>query len=147
MKFFARLSLLAIVALLSSCGSFDKKWEKALNNKYTGIEGPWEGTWKSDFNGHHGKLRGIVTKKSATEYEFLYWATWARIFSGSFPSVHTVTPKGQGFELSGKEDLGALGGVFNFSGSIDAKNYKATYKSSKGDHGVFQMTRPAVPDP
>ncbi|MEM9481304.1 MAG: hypothetical protein AAGA58_16765 [Verrucomicrobiota bacterium] len=109
-----------------------------------GIEGAWEGTWLSNMNGHNGKLRGVVTKKSDTEYEFLYWASWGKIFSGSFPAVHTVVPAedGDGFTLSGTEDLGALGGVYTFEGSIDEEKYEATYKSSRKDHGVFEMTRP-----
>ena len=138
------LLLVAVASLLTSCGSFNKQWEEAIGSNYTGVEGPWEGTWKSDMNGHNGKLRAVVTKKSPTEYEFVYWATWGDVFSGSFPAVHTLKAKGKGYELSGTEDLGALGGVYTFAGGIDEKNYKATYKSSKGDHGVFEMARPVV---
>ena len=136
------LGALFITLVFSNCTSFRSDWKEAMSEPFEGIEGPWDGTWKSDFNGHNGRLRCVVTKTEDDTYEFHYWATWAGVLNGSFRADHEVTPDGEKFALEGEKDLGALGGKFTFTGSMTGDHYKAEYRSSGDDFGVFELKRP-----
>lgn len=137
------LFLLLFTLTFVSCTGFQREWKAAKAAPYQGIEGPWEGTWTSGVNQHHGKLRCIVTKVNDTEYEYHYWASWAGFLSGSFRTTHqaALQPDGKSYALSGKKDLGALGGVHEFTGSTDDKELKADFTSAGGDSGVFELKR------
>ena len=76
-----------VCLLLAGCTDFKKVWAQEMQKpaqKRVDLTGPWEGTWKSDFNGHNGKLRCIITKQPDGQYEFHYWAQWQKVLSGSF---------------------------------------------------------------
>ena len=135
-------------AMLSSCTNFRKVWADEMAKpaqKRGDLTGPWEGTWRSDVNGHNGKLRCIITKQADGAHEFHYWAQWQKVLSGSFRQNYEVTEnKGKRgtFHFEGERDLGKLGGTFTHKGTATAKTLKATYASEMGDHGVFELSRP-----
>ncbi len=142
MNRFALLIPIAAALCFSSCTSFHREWKEANSKPYEGIEGPWDGTWTSTSTGHTGQLRCVITKKSDEEYEFHYWATWAKILSGSFRVQHKVQVDGGSFKLTGEKDLGALGGVYRFTGTATEALFDATYTADGGDKGTFKMKRP-----
>ena len=133
-------TLLALV-LLSSCGAgFHRQWEQASVPTHS-IEGRWQGTWTSSFNGHTGKLLCLVgPEKPGHTREFHYFATWGKIFRGSFNAVHDVTEKNGVTTFKARHDIGKRG-TFNAEGTITPTEFQATYKAA-GDHGVFVLKRP-----
>ncbi len=136
---------------LVGCTDFKEQWRKATDEaakrkgKYADLTGPWEGTWKSDVNGHNGKLRCLITRQDDGTYEFHYWAQWQKVLSGSFRENYEVVDKKDGsFTFSGEKDLGKMGGKFTHKGTAKATSLDATYRSELGDHGVFELTRPKL---
>ena len=98
--------------------------------------------WKSVPTGHNGRLKCIITEKNEDEYEFYYWATWAKVLSGGFRTSCKVNKEGNLWKFNGTQNLGALGGKFSHEGKATNKEIKATYKAEHGDHGIFILTRP-----
>lgn len=137
------LLLLATVSL-SSCGTaFRKEWNaaKAKPVPAGSIEGAWEGSWRSNSNGHKGKLRCVIPASTASSTrEFHYHATWAKVFSGSMKAPHILKPQAKGMTFTAQHDLGSFG-QFTAQGIITDQKFSATYQAV-GDHGVFEMQRP-----
>jgi hypothetical protein len=107
--------------------------------------GAWSGTWKSSATGHHGTLQCVISPADdAGHHRFHYRATWQKILSGSFVTVHEVKPAGGGkWTFSGDSDLGPLaGGVYHHEGMVTTGSFEATYKS-KMDEGIFSLSRPS----
>jgi hypothetical protein len=127
--------------LLSSCGTgFQKEWEQASASSKS-IEGRWEGSWLSGANGHTGKLRCVVgPEQTGDTREFHYFATWGKVFRGSFNAVHEVTEKSGVTAFKAKHDIGTRG-TFHAEGTITPNEFHATYRAA-GDHGTFVMKRP-----
>ncbi len=99
----------------------------------------WEGTWSSDADGHHGKLRCRLTPLSPDRYRAQYKATYWKILRFSY----TVTLRGQAtngvVRFEGEANLGWwAGGVYRYAGQITTTNLVSTYRS-KYDHGTFQL--------
>lgn len=136
---------LIIVAFLASCSGFDQQWKAAASAATAqSIEGRWEGTWKSSVTGHAGKLRCVVgaPTNAAGDSPFTYWATWGPVFRASFATIHRVQRKKNAFSFAGEHKMPAwVGGIYNYKGEVDAKDFRATYRSSK-DSGEFEMSRP-----
>jgi len=139
------------LCLLISCGgrNFDNSWQRS-NKKYNiggkyAVTGPWEGTWLSDSNGHKGKLRCIITPLGGSQesgsYLFRYWATWAGPLQGGFDAEFDIEKMGSQYHVQGTQDLGTFGS-FQHEGVIQGENFEATYRSSTGDHGTFNLHRP-----
>jgi hypothetical protein len=109
------------------------------------LAGRWEGTWKSDQNGHSGRLRAIVDRVDANTYRIEYDGWFFGILRYTHGMNVTATPAPDGgttIRFNGEEDLGALaGGVFRYDGTADGAAFKSTYQS-KDDHGRFEMKRP-----
>jgi hypothetical protein len=139
-------SVALLTLFLSSCRSshFETQWRSATAKNYPSksIEGPWQGTWLSHGNGHHGKLRCIVGPASgkAGAHTFDYHATWAHLLSGGFSTAAVVKQKGDTASFKGEQCLGKYG-TFECDALIKAGQFHSTYKAA-GDHGVFEMTRP-----
>ena len=138
------LSLFLAAALgLSSCSSgFNQQWAAAMAKPIPAhsIEGPWQGTWLSKGNGHHGELRCVVGPESHGERTFFYHATWGGVFSGNFKAPHHVSQLGPTTAFTADSDLGSYG-KFKAVGTIKDGEFKATY-NAVGDHGEFEMKRP-----
>lgn len=141
--------VLAAVALLAAgCGSFQRQWKAAAHTpaSQAGLEGAWEGTWLSHSNAHTGRLRAVVTRTPAGEYETRFHATFWKVFSGGYTVTLRATPRDAGgWRLEGREDLGRWlfwkFGEFDYTGEATAERFDCVYRS-QNDHGVFEMKRP-----
>lgn len=154
MKAFARFFTTAlIITTLASCSlGYERQWRKVAQSHAdsppTDLTGAWEGTWESQSSGHKGTLKAIVTPApgktsdtKASQYVFLYKATWKTILTGVIEATHEAQWKGGQCTLSGSKDLGIFGGIFSFTGKATPKDFHADY-NAKLDHGVFTMKRP-----
>ena len=112
-----------------------------------GIAGRWEGTWRSDANGHTDALRCLMTAQTNGFYSARFHAQYKRglfRFSFSYTVPLEVRREGDAFRFDGGADLGWLaGGQYHYHGTATATNFHSTY-DSKYDRGVFDMTRPAA---
>ena len=129
----------------SGCARYQKQWDKAQNEilpPHQNLEGPWIGSWQSEPSGHSGKLKCIIKQTNKGQYEFYYWATWAKVISGGFRITCDVKKIEKEWAFDGDKDLGSLGGKFIHSGTATPNKLKATYKSDRGDHGSFNLSRP-----
>jgi hypothetical protein len=138
---------LAISLLLacSGCAKYQKQWEKTQNEilpPHKNLEGSWVGSWKSEPSGHGGKLKCIIKETDKGQYEFYYWATWAKVISGGFRITCKVKKIDTEWTFEGDKNLGSLGGKFTHTGTAFPNKLKATYKSDRGDHGSFTLSRP-----
>jgi hypothetical protein len=139
------LFLLIATAFLSSCSmTFHREWRAALKQgPKPGVEGAWQGTWKSDVNGHHGRLRAVVgpVKNAEGDHPFRYHATWANILSGSYLTSHRVKAVKGGSTFTGQHDMpGWAGGRYTYGGTVKGDEFSACYECAK-DKGTFQMRR------
>ncbi|MBA73474.1 MAG: hypothetical protein VX646_07385 [Verrucomicrobiota bacterium] len=141
-----KICLVIFLALAcSGCAKYQKQWEKAQNEippPHNNLEGSWIGSWESAPSGHGGKLKCIIKESDKGQYEFHYWATWAKVISGGFRITCKVKKLDKAWTFEGDKDLGSLGGNFTHSGSATPNKLKATYKSDRGDHGSFTLSRP-----
>jgi len=136
---------LSLAILTTGCSSFQRGWKvaTAASPPASDISGPWEGTWLSDVNGHHGRLRCLVTRLDGRHYRARYKATYRRILRfGYTVDMEIERTSGDRFQFRGKADLGWWGGgVYHYDGYATPTNFFSTY-TSKFDHGKFQMKRP-----
>ncbi|MEN3941868.1 hypothetical protein WJU23_11285 [Prosthecobacter sp. SYSU 5D2] len=136
---------LCLTVLLSSCShSFNREWKSALKaGPKTGVEGAWEGTWKSDVNGHNGRLRSVVgpVKNAEGDHSFHYHATWAKILSGAYRVDHRVQTAKDGAIFKGQHKLpGWAGGLYTYDGTVKGDDFEARYECDL-DKGTFRMKR------
>jgi hypothetical protein len=136
--------LLALAVVVSSCsGGFGQRWrEAAKSSNASGIEGRWDGTWRSESNGHTGRLRCIVSPtQQANVYKFHYGGTFAKVIGFQYTVDHAVQRLGRTWTMEGKSDLGSMGGLFSYEATVQDGVFRATYRS-KEDRGGFDMKRP-----
>jgi hypothetical protein len=135
---------LTVLALCSCSSSFRREWKAALQHPQTsGIVGAWEGEWKSTHNGHHGRLRCVVSpaKNKQGDHHFHYHATWAGILSGAYRAEHRVLPQNKGASFTGQHDMPSwAGGRYTYGGRIVGDEFNACYHCAM-DAGTFQMRR------
>jgi hypothetical protein len=148
---FSRCALLAALALwLCGCSSFEKNWRTAARQpvREGSVAGRWEGRWLSDANGHHGRLRAIITERTPREADVQFHADY-KLIAGKWLTVSfgyglrlETEPVTNGIvRFRGSEDLGVFaGGIYRYEGWATATNFFSTY-SSKYDRGVFEMNR------
>jgi hypothetical protein len=141
----AVLALLAATSLFAAgCSTFNRDWKKAAATPAgnTLLEGRWEGSWRSDVNGHTDRLRCLITKLDQGLYQARFHAKYRKIFSfGYTVPLRAENTNGQ-VHFSGEADLGSLaGGLYKYKGHAEATNFFSTY-TCKYDHGTFQMGRP-----
>jgi hypothetical protein len=139
------LLLLPVVCCFASCSAvFEREWRQALAaGPQAGVEGAWEGTWRSDVNGHHGKLRCVVAPGAGDgAHSFHYHATWADTLSGSYRAAHRVKRTARGtYAFEGSHRLpGWAGGRYHYRGTVRGDDFEAGYRCAK-DHGVYRMRR------
>ena len=138
------LGFLLLGLALTGCSTFNRDWKAAASTAAPAndLTGRWEGTWRSEATGHHGKLRSLVTHLEGGDYQARYRAKYLRIMSFCYPVRLKVAAVEDGFKFNGEADLGwYAGGRYQYEGRANATNFFSTYKS-KDDHGSFQMTRP-----
>ena len=139
--------LVAATALVfSGCSTFNYEWRQAAKKPTctNDITGRWDGQWISQANGHHDKLRALITAVDTNHYDVKFHAAYKKWITVHFGyTVHMETkPSTSGIDFHGSENLGALaGGVYTYDGQADPTNFFSTYKS-KYDRGTFEMKRP-----
>ena len=132
---------------VTGCSSFDRAWRAAGKSLEASdsIAGGWQGTWRSDVNGHTDELRCLLTPLTNGFYSARYHARYRRhLFRFSFGYTASLSVRrGEGSsDFDGQADLGwYAGGVYRYKGTVSATNFFSTY-DSKYDRGVFRMTRP-----
>ena len=136
---------------VTGCSSFNREWREAEARpvQAQGITGLWEGRWKSEANGHHDKLRAIVTVADTNLYNvkfdaaFKHWLTLFITIHADYTVRMEAGPSTNGtVAFHGSENLGFLaGGLYTYEGRADATHFFSTYKS-KYDWGTFEMKRP-----
>jgi len=132
----------AIVLLGSGCSSFNREWKKVGGDSVagSGLEGRWEGQWISEVNGHHGRLRCLVSKDGDV-YQARFHARYLKILTFGYTIPLKAEAADTGYKFRGEADLGSFaGGVYHYEGNANRTNFYSTY-SSKYDHGTFQMQR------
>ena len=145
------LLVLCAPVLLGSCATsaYRSAWAQyEVDDEPIGLAGRWEGTWKSDWNGHEGKLRCLMTPIEEPEggeggYSAWFHSTFAVVLSFQYETVFTVVDASSGLlRFQGQEDLGSVaGGVYRYDGTVEGDRFHATYTAENGDHGVFEMRR------
>lgn len=138
-----RVLCVATLLLLTGC-AFEREWQSACSYSYPehDLAGCWEGTWQSDWNGHHGGLRSIITKQGDGYYNAQFHATYAVVIPFEFEIPLLVTDDGQVYNFQGEADLGWLaGGNYTYNGTATASEFLADYCAENNDHGTFTMTR------
>jgi hypothetical protein len=131
---------------LGTCGclcTFERDWHAARRQPIPcdNLAGLWEGTWESQYNGHSGKLRAIITPCGNGQYHARYHATFAVIVPYSYDTTHSATHAGDVTYFGGEQDLGCLaGGLYRYNGQANGACFTATYRADK-DYGVFRMHR------
>jgi hypothetical protein len=136
--------MIIALPLLAGCSSFGRDWKAAARDPVSAgsIEGRWEGTWRSDSNGHRGRLRCILTQQNESVLRARFHAKYAGVLSFGYTAPLTVTNVAGIWRFTGEADLGKLaGGVYRYDGTASPTNFHSTYRA-KSDHGVFEMTRP-----
>ena len=133
---------LFLVMLGSGCSSFNREWRAAAPIPPAGMEGRWLGTWRSDVNGHNGKLRCLVRRTEAGQFEARFHAKYKRILSFGYTVGLTVQEESGSWKFAGEADLGWMaGGAYQYEGQASTTNFLSAYRCAS-DHGLFQMTRP-----
>ncbi len=133
-----------LVLLTCGCSSFNRDWRSAARPpaEMNSMEGRWEGKWKSDVNGHSGRLLCVVSRKENGSHTARFRATYMRVLRFSYAVSLRSEHLGGNWHFSGDENLGKLaGGEYHYEGSVTATDFNASYQS-KYDHGLFEMKRP-----
>ena len=140
------LPCLLLLLAAPSCGtmSYNQAWDDFSEEEEPGgMVGRWQGTWVSEWNGHDGGLRCMLT--SAEEDAFLarFHSTYGWFLSFRHEALfHVVNDEGGALRFEGEEDLGALfGGLYRYSGTVTGDRFEAHYEAENGDHGTFSMER------
>lgn len=141
-----------VVGAGAGCSSFHREWKTAIASPgpVAGLQGCWDGQWKSEQTGHSGRLRCIVTPgadgRSQARFLANYWLGFLPLrFEYEVPLE--VRSAGSRYEFRGSADLGKLaGGVYHYEGHADANRFFSTYKA-ESDYGTFEMRRGAGPGP
>src|SRR5438132_12727964 len=135
---------MTLVLLTAGCSAFRREWRAAAATPAPAkdIQGRWEGTWSSQTNGHHGRLRCVMSKKADDQYLAFFHANYKRVLSFSYTVPLTAHEADGVFQFQGGADLGKLaGGFYRYAGHATSTNFFSTYQAS-ADGGVFEMKRP-----
>lgn len=127
-----------------SCSTFHRDWEDpAIRSVGSGIEGKWDGSWRSNTNQHSGDLRCIVSpsKEKPGLYEFRYWGTFAGFLRFHYTVEYSARRSNDTWTMEGESDLGIMGGKFYHKAIVRDGTFDATY-TSKWDNGTFRLKRP-----
>ncbi|MGJ8698048.1 MAG: hypothetical protein ACSHYF_17140 [Verrucomicrobiaceae bacterium] len=141
-----RWLLLASLTLLASCSSYHLDYEKAAKNFKEAKDpaGPWQGTWKSEVNGHHGPLWCLVSRdpQKPNDWKFRYRAGWGILKFGDYthPVNAPLKPNGT-LPLDDKMTLPNNFGTYAVKGTITPKDFKVRYQGN-GDKGTMTLARP-----
>ncbi len=139
-----RLLCIALVVAASGCSTFERDWRlfEDITPEPGSVEGRWEGRWKSDHNGHNGKLRCVMLRTETNTYLARFHAKYQGILSFGYTVPLEMRVERGAFRFTGSADLGALaGGLYTYEGTASPTNFLSTYRCPS-DWGTFRMTRP-----
>ncbi|HIL72382.1 MAG TPA: hypothetical protein EYG38_21300, partial [Verrucomicrobia bacterium] len=132
------------VMLFGGCSTFHRDWKQAVSlTNEDSLEGAWKGDWESGKNGHHGKLKCILSPiDGSSDYRARYRAHYFAILRFehsarlSLSAVEDAAqPSKSSYNIQGEADLGRLaGGVYRYEGKIINGSFEMEYRSSY-DHG------------
>lgn len=133
----------ALALSLTGCSSFHKEWKAASAAPIPpGVNGPWEGEWRSEKNGHHGSLKCILTQTSPTTFRAHFRARYMKVLRYTYAATLTGEETNGVVHLKGTTDLGKLaGGIYTYDSKITPAEFESTY-SCNWDRGRYRMTRP-----
>ena len=134
---------LLVIGLLCGCSTFKRDFKRAAvpAPSENSIEGPWQGEWRSEANGHHGHLLCLLTLDHDSLYEARFRATFLHILHFSYTANFEMQSHAIGWEFNGEANLGKLGGSYYYEGRATPTNIISTYRS-KYDHGTYELGRP-----
>lgn len=152
MQFMKKSSLwlwlvVGLIPCLTGCGTFHREWKAAAKSDgpRQGVMGSWDGEWRSQVNGHNGRLRCLVRPGEDGRPVAWFRANYMRILSFESSVTLDVVPSVDGQEFSGEADLGKMaGGLYHYKGLANGTNFFSTYQCER-DHGVFEMRRVPAP--
>jgi hypothetical protein len=142
------IAWLIVAFSLTGCSTFERDWHAArlIPRLEDDVAGRWEGTWRSEANGHNDQLRAVITKGSNDVYLTRFHARYKKgifRFSFGYSVPLQVRQTNDTYQFHGEADLGWLaGGLYRYEGSATGTNFFSTYHC-KYDHGTFQMGRPS----
>jgi hypothetical protein len=136
-----------LLAATPGCSSFERSWRSAASMPVSAhsLAGRWEGSWRSDVNGHEGRLRCLITPKDqeGDVFEARFHATYLKVLRFGYTVPLTARFTNEAWHFQGEADLGKMaGGVFHYAGTATNQRFYSTYRS-RSDHGTFEMQRPA----
>jgi len=142
--------LIGLAFGMVGCSSFNRDWKAAREGRTEGIEGRWQGTWRSDVTAHTEQLRCLLTPSGTNHmWDARFQAKYRKLIrlTFSYTVPLTVTNQERGHQFAGAADLGWLaGGRYSYRGRATSTNFFATYESQY-DRGVFEMVRPVEERP
>ena len=141
----------SVAFTLSSCGTgtYSRAFEAeatAMVRPPVTAEGPWQGSWQSEVNGHHGPLWCIVrpTPGYSGSYDFRYRAGWGIFRFGDYTHTTPACVAASGsLALAGSMTLPGGLGTYQVKGLLTGNSFDATYRSA-ADHGTMTLRRPAA---
>lgn len=138
---------LAAMILLAAggCSNIDRQWQAAGDHP-KGIEGRWQGVWKSEQDSHTGPLLCVIRQTGPETYDCLFNATFWSIFHFTHEAMLSGRNVGERVYLIGDEDLGWPIGPYHYAGSADPSRFYCAYHA-RDDHGFFAMGRPGGTPP
>lgn len=163
-RLFPTFSVLLTAAVLfasAGCCGFSSRWNAlaAAGPRPTASDtSRWEGEWKSDRDGHSGKLRCIVSKieykfepgsepaEGLPTHSFEFSATWGLNFVSGYTIdmiVTPVTPEGDTQHFKGSFSIVVwplIDDTYHAEGTIEGDSFKAKYHAEIDD-GIFEMKR------
>jgi hypothetical protein len=131
--------------LVGGCSNIDRQWE-AAGERPAGIEGRWQGVWKSQQDGHTGKLLCVIRQAGPETYDCLFNATYAGILRFTYEATLEGRKVGDRVYLTGDQDLGWPADSYHYAGSADPREFYCAYHA-RDDHGYFAMARPGAKPP
>lgn len=133
-----------LLAATTGCSSFERSWHAAASFPPPhSLAGRWEGSWRSDVNGHQGRLRCLITPQTDDVFEARFHATYLKVLRFGYTVPLTAQFTNDAWHFQGEADLGKMaGGVFHYAGTATNQRFHSTYRS-RSDHGTFEMQRPA----
>lgn len=130
--------------MVTGCSTFNHDWKLASRSKPPAddITGAWDGTWLSTVNGHHGRLRSLVSRGEAGQYQARFKARFWKVFTYGYTVPLQAKKEADGsWRLDGSQNLGWLaGGEYHYSGKATPEHFNSAY-SNKYDHGTFELKR------
>ena len=145
---FTVIAALGLLLAGSGCSTFNLDWDaaRALPAQPANLTGRWEGTWKSDANGHTDRLRCLITQTTSNRYEAHFHALykkWGLPFTFAYSVPLTVASPAAGqWKFNGEAELGwYAGGRYSYTGQATSTNFLSLYEC-KYDRGTFTLARP-----